>query len=301
MLRIASLAVAAVFITGGPASAASGRMEGRTMRLEGVLQYGVASRQYFLTTAYRDASPEKELPSPFFPVLPGAPTPQPSVAVAFSPALDVPDDLRDSLAPRQEASANWSNMGSSLLLTDREGRLINELGIGSWDRQGPDGRPARHEARGGVSANGGFAWYWQKVEGKTALVVLGPAGQLMWRVDQSDLCGNLEPMLLSWDAKSSLVMERDGAGCSVSAYSADGKRLMRVGDAQRVESWSLSGDGRYAAIRWGRYDEPQVLSFLDLAGRRRRDFPATAALLGKVDIQKGGVFLSAGRTLYRFE
>ena len=103
-----------------------------------------------------------ELPSPFLPVLPPAAT------------WDVPADLKDAatgMSPTAPPASGWINAASSLLLLTPTGGLVHELGLGRFTEE--EGT-ARREMLGGASADGRFAWHWQRVERRPDARVLSP-------------------------------------------------------------------------------------------------------------------------------
>ncbi|MFH1726125.1 MAG: hypothetical protein ABII00_16070 [Elusimicrobiota bacterium] len=210
------------------------------------------------------------------------------------------------------AAGGWRATPSSLLLFNHDGRLINEIGLGSWRDELDGGLVSVRRMRGGIADGGRFAWHWQKFEtirtgqvdevlGSTkTFVYLGTTGQPLWRDDAVEAPPHMAPVLLSRDGETALVIEARKDGWTLAAVSFTGNRIMELDVAERLEKVSFTSDGRFAMALWGALDEPLIYSFLDLLRKQRKDIPAADAPLGQARIDEDGVVIIGGEAAFRF-
>ncbi|MEE8424880.1 MAG: hypothetical protein V3S11_03580 [Elusimicrobiota bacterium] len=210
------------------------------------------------------------------------------------------------------AGAGWKAAESSLLLSDRKGELYNEIGLGVWREELGDGLYLRRRMLGGVSANGRFAWHFQKLDtirsgrvdqvisSTRTLVYLGTSGQVLWTNALADSHQAMPPLLQSDDGETALVLERGEDGWTAAAYAFTGNRLMEIKASNRLEEARLTKNGRFVMVRWSARDLPLYYSFLDLKKRARHDIPASDLPLGMARITEKGVVRSGRKRVYRF-
>ena len=241
-----------------------------------------------------------ELPQPFLPVLP--PT--------ADAAIEMPDDLRDAIGPMSgpTSPAGWLAASSSLLLRGPQGALVHELGLGTF-REG-DGSLSRQLA-GGASKDGRFAWHWQKVSirdtaaveapprASSTLVYLGAHGQMLKRLDGTDVPEGLSPAALSADGEVFMTARRQAGTWTVTAYSFTGKELASVTKAHRLTQFSVSEDGRRALVAWAGLDLPMMVTLIDLQKGERRDIPARLLPAGPWTLGEGWTLRARGVTVTR--
>lgn len=227
------------------------------------------------------------------------------LAAALAAAAE-PADL-----PRAR-SQGWRAAPASLLRFDAAGELADELGLGSWTEPLGGERYRRRTARGGVSADGRFAWRWEKEEtlrrgrvdtvllSSRTLEYLGTEGQVLWTAPLADAPEGLPPLFQSADGERALVLERTTETWSAGAVDFTGARALTLALGERVAYAALTPSGRYAQLDWSRRDGPLLHTFLDLGTGERADIPAAETELGKAELGDDGVARSGGRVLHRF-
>ena len=152
------------------------------------------------------------------------------LALAVTVAAEHP---RHDTTPAAPKGGGWTTTRSSLLLFDEEGRLVNEIGLGEWKEDFKGKLSGRRNMKGGISADGRFAWHWQKVEtvlkdnsetvvGSTrTLVYLGTRGQILWSNENVEAPEGMPPLLQSRDGETALIIERSTSGYSAAALLPD--------------------------------------------------------------------------------
>lgn len=210
------------------------------------------------------------------------------------------------------AKQGWRAAESSLLLFDINGELYNEIGLGEWREELGEKLYLRRRMLGGVSANGRFAWHFQKldtlrsgrvdevVSSTRTLIYMGTSGQILWTNDLADVNEAAPPLIQSDDGETALVLERGEDGWTAAAYAFTGNRLMEVKASDRLEEAQLSKNGRFVLVRWSAQDLPLYYSFLDLKKKARHDIPASDLPLGMARITEKGVVRSGRKIVYRF-
>ncbi len=213
--------------------------------------------------------------------------------------------------PRAPRDGGWTAARSSLLLFDKNGKLIDEVGIGDWEVEIEGGLLLRRHMRGGTSRDGRFAWHWQKLESRhmehdeelvastTTLVYMGTRGQILWQSAHADAPLDISPLTLSRDGETFVAVEHHGADWVVNAYTFTGNLLMGHRPVRRLEQIALTGSGRHVMILWSAPESALVYTILDLKKRTRKDIPASEASLGQAELREDGAVVSDGRVLYR--
>lgn len=228
-------------------------------------------------------------------------------AVVLALLLAAPAPAKSPAAPH-----GWIEAPASMLLYSK-GDLLQEIGLGKWDEDAGPKLVREREMRGGVSETGRFAWHWQKVDlirrgrddevlsSSRTFVYLGTDGQILWKNDIVDAPGDMDPVALSADGETILVIERGFDGWSAAVYAFTGNRLLATPESERIERFSLTRNGRFAMVLASGIDKPLVYTFLDVKTGTRKDVPAADALLGNASVSEDGRVFAGGKTLTRFE
>ena len=211
-------------------------------------------------------------------------------------------------APTEELSGRegWIKTPSSLLLFDSSGTLVNEIGLGSFEEPVSADIVERRKVRAGVSADGRFAWSFDKGErlkpGKTdkpltttrLFIYWGTEGQELFRNELADAPAGLEPAALSANGERLLVAERAPDGWIVAAYDFTGNRLVDASGHGALELEQITPNGRFALVRWHELDEDPEYALLRISAREARLFkPREAArLLDDGRVMAGKVLIS---------
>lgn len=209
------------------------------------------------------------------------------------------------------ASAEWRKQGSSLVLLS-SGTIAGEQPLGAWDE--PKGvRVVAHNVKGGVSKDGRFAWTFdaqhawnygktERLEKRNVLRYYGTGGQELWSSQSADapaLSG--EPVSISDDGETILMAARDSGSWRVEVRTYLGNELYDVSPLPILESMRLTGNGRYAELRWTKPDEETTYTVLELATKKRHDLPASKLHLGKATLEDDGRVLSGGKVVFSFK
>ncbi|MBI4422410.1 MAG: hypothetical protein HY554_01705 [Elusimicrobia bacterium] len=201
------------------------------------------------------------------------------------------------LAP--SGAGAWLKTGSSLLLYDSSGTLVDEVGLGRWSDAGEGGALTRRWVRGGVSPDGRFAWSWEKTEvvkpGRAEQVLssarlmryLGTTGSELFRDELADAPEGLDPVVVSADGERALVCERGPDAWIVAVYDFTGNRLMDAHGKGSIEFAQLAPGGRYGLVRWHQLDQPPVYGVLDV-DRRAQKTLSGARLTGAARVDDEG-------------
>lgn len=140
----------------------------------------------------------------------------------------------------------------------------------------------------------------QVLSSTSTFVYLGTAGQTLWSDPAADAPAVGDPATLSADCETVLVLERHEESWTAAAYTFSGKRLGEWDAGQRVEKSSLTRNGRYGSVLWGRVDEPLTYTFFDVRSGERKDLPAADATLGQAEVREDGSVVAGARTVHRF-
>lgn len=229
-------------------------------------------------------------------------------------------DLRDApraveprgpRVPPSPQGGGWSATKASLLLYDASGRVLSEIGLGEWRREAEGDLVERRRMRGGVSADGRFAWHWQRVDtlrvGRTEetltsareLAYLGTAGQILWTAEAADAPPGLEPLYQSADGETALVVERRDDGWALVPHAFTGNRAEGLRGAGRLLDAGLTRNGRFAWALWGPMDGPLAYTFLDLRTGQRKDLPPPTPPL-RLAIGEDGTVRAGGKKVFSF-
>lgn len=221
-------------------------------------------------------------------------------------AAELPEQLRDAVSdlarPSAPAGGGWAKAGDSLLLYDREGRLADEIGLGRWKESSSEA-PLTRRVEGGVSADGRFAWRWESLSGasrRRRLSYFDASGAELWENALADAPPGLAPAVLSRDGKAALVAERDAEGWAVAAVDERGRRLLAARAGSRIEAMRLTESGRYGLVlHRGGPEDVLMYTFLDLASRAQRDFPAHELPPGQVTVAEDGAVRAGPKVFLR--
>jgi len=220
-------------------------------------------------------------------------------AFAETPASEPPD----SLSGRE----GWVKTPSSLLLFDSSGTLVSEIGLGAFEEPAGTDTVARRKVRAGVSADGRFAWSFEKKEtvrpGKSdkpltttrLFIYWGTEGRELFRNELADAPPGLEPAALSADGERLLVAERAPDGWIVAAYDFTGDRMVDARGKGALELAQITPDGRFALVRWHLLDERPRYVFLRVHDRESEALKTreTARLLNDGRVMAGAKVLAA--------
>ncbi|MFI5363957.1 MAG: hypothetical protein ACHQ49_18505 [Elusimicrobiota bacterium] len=220
-----------------------------------------------------------------------------------------PPPALSEMAP-SNSTPGWSKQASSLLLYGNDGALTQEIPLKSLDEQGA-GTTAR-ETIGGVSPDARMAWTLDRRfvynQGRTKLLeshrlfrTYGTAGTELWNDDAVDLPERGGPVMFSADSKTLLLAKRGDAGWTAEARTWLGQVLASIGPFPRLTSMALTPNGRYALARWAVPDKSDTHTFVDLAGKKRRDVPSSDLILGLARIDDDGVVRSGSKVVFSFE
>ena len=223
----------------------------------------------------------------------------PEDAAAPSPGLR-------EMAPSR-AAPGWTRQGSSLLLYDPAGDLLQELPLRPPDAEGAVSR----ETLGGAAHGGQLAWTLDRrliwSPGRTKLLeshrqfkAYGTSGQELWHEDSVDLPERGEGVLFSADDKTLLFARHDDAGWHAEARDWMGRTLGALGPFPRLISIALTPNGRYVLARWGVPDASDTHTFLDLRTKARKDVASADLVLGLARIGDDGVARSGSRVVFDF-
>lgn len=211
-----------------------------------------------------------------------------------------------ALESARQLPSGWVKRGSSLLFYEADGSLSSEIGL----RSSEDGDARKWTVttlRGDASPNGRFAWVLERVEsyqrdggrdhreGRRRLRVLGSSGKELWESGDGDLLEGVSPVLFSEDGEILLVLLRDGRGWRAEVRSYVGATLISVGPLPKVLATQLTGNGRYAMIRWNVPDESATHTFLEIPSRRRLDLPSGGLHLGAARLEQDGKVYSGSK------
>jgi len=208
------------------------------------------------------------------------------------------------------AAAGWTRAESSLLLKNHKGKVLHEVGLGSWDEELDESSSVRRTMDGGVCDDGRFAWHWQKAErvstgadarvltSSTTFVFLGSAGQMLWRSFRASAPDGVSPARISHDGMRVLLVEHSEEGYRAAVYAFTGNLIAASKAAQRLERAELTSNGDYALTLGGDVDEALVYTFFDLKRRRTRTMPAAEAPLGQADILEDGTVRLGGKPVF---
>lgn len=209
------------------------------------------------------------------------------------------------------AEALWKKQGSSLVYFDKEGSIAGELPLGKWEEPAA-GKLVVHEVRGGVSKDGRFAWTWdaqntwnaaktQRLERRNLLRYHGTAGQELWLSQSADAPRRSgEPVSLSDDGETVLVAARDSGNWRVEVRGYLGNEEWSLGSFPILESMRLTGNGRFAELRWTQPDEKSIVTVLELATKKREDVDAGKLKLGRAQLTDDGRLMSEGKAVFSF-
>ena len=73
-----------------------------------------------------------------------------------------------------------------------------------------------------------------------------------------------------------------------------------LGSFPILESMRLTGNGRFAELRWTQPDEKTVVTVLELKTKKREDVDAGKLKLGKAELTDDGRLLSGGKAVFSF-
>ncbi|OIO05470.1 MAG: hypothetical protein AUJ52_13650 [Elusimicrobia bacterium CG1_02_63_36] len=219
--------------------------------------------------------------------------------------------LAASASAAPDDPTGWIKGPASLLLYTQDG-VIQEIGLGKWKEETAPRLIRERETRGGVSRSGRFAWYCQKADlirrgrddevlsSSRTFAYLGTEGQTLWKNDIVDVPGDLDPVALSDDGETILVIERGFDGWRAAAYSFTGNRLLSTAEFERIERFALTRNGRYAMVLASGIDKPLLYTFIEIQSDARKEIPAADALLGEASLSEDGRVLFGSKTVFRF-
>lgn len=224
-----------------------------------------------------------------------------------------------ALVARGECRAYWQSNGSSLVLYDSSGTVLNEIGLGEWEEpaRSEDGKEIpdvykKHSARHGISSDRRFAWTFQTVEtikrariSKTlsrtrVLRYYGLSADEFWNDTLAEAPRGLDPIVLSEKAEIALVAE-NVEHWRLAAYSFTGNRIMEAVSKGEIEQMAVSPNGRYAAAKISPEKDPKYFLFMDLETKQTRELPATELPYGPLKLDDAGGARVSDRTVEPFK
>lgn len=226
-----------------------------------------------------------------------------------APAPPVPESAMNVPELRRPG---WVSMPSSIVLYDSSGTPAGEIASGQWDEEIGTATVRRRTVRSGASEDGRFAWDWQKVDilqlGRVAITkstgrfmrYLGTDGQELWRDELADAPKGVDPVAISKNGETALVLERTEASWGVAAFSFAGNKLLEVRGSGGPRALALSPNGRYGLVLWHPLDQPPLYSFLDLGKRRHVDKPADPLSPGAPRMADDGKAYVGNKTAFSF-
>ncbi|MBI5623661.1 MAG: hypothetical protein HY924_07790 [Elusimicrobia bacterium] len=227
-----------------------------------------------------------------------------------------PVQAQEAAPPAQEAAAAeegglWSRQGSSLVLRDSSGTVVNEIPLRtSEELMGSGLRMSR--TTGNVSENGRFAWTLHKTtvwnlsktkalrEDRT-LRFFGTSGRELWSQPGADAPAQGEPVAMNATGETVAVSVLGPGGWKVSVRSFLGTPVWELDGLQNLSSVSLTPEGAYALIRWSETDKSATHTFVAPATGERKDIPSDEFVLGAARISADGKVFAGLRLLHEFK
>lgn len=204
----------------------------------------------------------------------------------------------------------WAKQGSSLLYYDDQGELSLEIGLGRWEETSSS-RINIKTISAGLSPQGRFAWTletrlsWNSLktnllDSVRVLRFYGPTGKELWAEDAADTPTTGEPLVFSANGETCVMALKHPHNWAVAVKSYIGNTLWTISPIPRLESMSITPNGRYAMLRWNDPDKSAMHSFLEIPSKTRKDLPSDQFFLGQARIENSGEVFAGKKRIFSF-
>lgn len=212
--------------------------------------------------------------------------------------------------PVEAPHAAWIKQKVSLLYKNADGGIENELPLTHSEETGA-ARATVHDVTGEVSANGRFAYVFDKndvwntsktklLERRRSLRVYGSDGNLLWESPNADAPEGQAPLLFSADGETALVLLRKDKGWAAAVRDYLGATLMEIGPYPKIEAAALTANGRYAMVQWLVPDQDAGHTFVDVKKKARKEMPSSDLYMGQAEIDGEGKVWSNKKVVFDF-